>query len=111
MTQFDQNTRYSSQQGLKAVQALDVFGTEVLFFLCTLLRVSKQGINSSIYISLIIVNLKLVVKEFLGTANMSGAQTLRVHESREVVVVGKYKDFMLRALQVISLNFVTLNND
>ena len=40
----------------------------------------------------------MVTIEFLGPADLFGAQTLRVYESLEVVMVGKYKDFMSKAL-------------
>ena len=37
------------------------------------------------------------MREFLSLADLSGAQTLRIYEPAEVIVVGKHKDFMLRA--------------
>ena len=45
-----------------------------------------------------IVDLEVVMRELLGLVDLSGAQTLRVHEPAEVVVVGKYENFMSRAL-------------
>ena len=69
-----------------------------LFLLSTPLKVSKQGINSSISLALTIIDLELVMKEFLSPADLFGAQTLYVHELLEVVMVGKHENFMLRAL-------------
>ena len=40
--------------------------------------------------------MKVVTREFLGPANLSGAQTLCTYEPAKVVVVGKYKYLMLR---------------
>ena len=80
------------------MQDCDVFVSEGLFLLCTLLRVSRQGVSSSISFALTIIDLEVVTREFLSPANLSGAQTLRIHEPAEVVVVGKHEDFMLRAL-------------
>ena len=45
-----------------------------------------------------IIDLEVVTREFLSLADLSGNQTLCVHELWEVVIVGKHKDFMLRAL-------------
>ena len=79
------------------MQNLDVFRLEGLFFLNTPLKVSKQGIGSSVSLALTIVDSKVVTRELLGPADLFGAQTLRVYELVEVVVVGKYEHLMLRA--------------
>ena len=68
-----QKARYSGQQGLYAAQDFDVYGMEGLFFFCTLLRVSRQGISNSISLALTIVDLEVVAREFLGPADLSGA--------------------------------------
>ena len=80
------------------MQDFDVFVLEGFFFLCTLLRVLRQSVSSSIGFALIIIDLEVVTREFLSQANLSGAKTLCIHEPVEVVVVGKHEDFMLRAL-------------
>ena len=36
----------------------------------------------------------MVMRELLGPVDLSGAQTLCVHEPAEVVVVGEYKDLV-----------------
>ena len=79
------------------MQNFDVLCLEGLFRLSTLLKVSRQGIGSSISFALMIIDSKVVIKEFLSPADLSKAQTLSVHESLEIVMVGKYKDFLLRA--------------
>ena len=80
------------------MQNLDVFRLEGVFLLSTPLRISRQGIGSSFSLALMIIDSKVVTREFLSPADLSGAQSLRVHELSEVVMVGKYEDFMLRAL-------------
>ena len=70
------------------MQNLDVLRLEGLFLLSTPLRVSRQGISSSVSIALTIVDLEVVTRELLGPADLSGAQTLCLHEPAEVVVVG-----------------------
>ena len=80
------------------VQNLDVFRSEGVFLLSTPLRVLRQGIGSSVSFALTIIDLEVVTREFLSPAGLSGAHTLRIHESSEFVMVGKHKDFMSRAL-------------
>ena len=77
---------------------LDVLGVEGIFLLCTSLRVLRQGINSSVSLILITIDLEVVTKEFLGLADLPKAQILCVYEPEEVVVVVKREDFMSRAL-------------
>ena len=84
------------QRGLQAMQNFDLLGAEGLFFFCTLLRVLRQGISSFVSLVLTIVDLEVVPREFLGLADLSGAQTLCLYEPTEVVVVGEYKHLMLR---------------
>ena len=78
------------------VQDFDILGLEGLFLFCTLLKVSKQGISGSICLILTIINLKMVIREFLSPTDLSGAQTLCIHELLEVVVVVEYEHLMLK---------------
>ena len=80
------------------MQDFDVFVLEGLFLLCTLLRVSRQGVNSSIGFALTVIDLEVAMREFLSPANLSEAQTISIHELADVVVAGKHKNFMLKAL-------------
>ena len=89
--------RYSGQQKLQAVEDFDILGAEGFFLFYISLRVSRQGISSSLSFALTIVDSEVVRRELLGPADLSGAQTLRVHEPAEVVVVGEYEHLMLRA--------------
>ena len=78
------------------MQDLDVFYSEGLFLLSTPLRISRQGIGSSVSLALTIIDSEVVAREFLGLADLSRAQTLCFHEPTEVVVVGEYKHLILR---------------
>ena len=78
------------------MEDFDVLGAEGFFFLYTLLRVSRQGINSPVSLALTIVDPEVVAREFLGPTDLSEAQTLRLHEPTKVVVVGEYEHLMLR---------------
>ena len=78
------------------MQDFDILGAENLFLLFTLLKILRQSISSSVSLALMIVDLKVVAREFLGPVDLSGAQTLCFHEPTEVVVVGGYEHLMLR---------------
>ena len=78
------------------MQNFDVLGAEGPFLFCTLLRILKQGINSSVSLTLTIVDLEVVPREFLGPADLSGAQVLYFYEPTEVIVIGEYKQLVLR---------------
>ena len=80
------------------MQNLDVLPLEGLFLLSTLLRLSGQGIGSSVYLALIIIDSKVVTREFLSPADLSGALILCIYELAEVVMINKHEDFMSRAL-------------
>ena len=80
------------------MQDFDVLCSEGVFFLSIPLGVSRQGISSSVSFALTIIDLEVVTREFLGPADLFGAQTLCIHELSEVVMVGKHENFMSRAL-------------
>ena len=70
------------------MQNFDLLGSMGLFFFCTLLRISRQGVSSSICLAPIIIHSKVVTKEFLSPVDVFAAQPLCVHVLTEVVMVG-----------------------
>ena len=38
----------------------------------------------------------MIMREFLSLVDLFGAQTLCVHESTKVIMVGEYENFMLK---------------
>ena len=87
-----------------------ILSSELLFFILAFLKKPRQNICSRICLTLAIVNLEVVSRELLGPANLSGAQTLRIHETIEVIVVCKDKNLMLAAFQVVASSFEYFNN-
>ena len=77
---------------------LSVFSLKLFFLIMASVRKVKEGVCSSVCFALLIINLKVVIREFLSPMDLSGAQTLCIHELAEVIVVGEYKDFILEAL-------------
>ena len=62
------------------------------------MRELRQDIGSSVNLALTIIDLEVITREFLSLADLSGAQTLCCHKLSEVIMVGKYEDFMSRVL-------------
>ena len=52
----------------------------------------------------------MVSREFLGSANLSRAQTLCINETTEVIMVRKDKNLMLAIFQIVALHFKSLDN-
>ena len=64
-------------------------------FIKILLKILGWGICSSIYFILLIINIKIILKEFLGPVNLFGAQILCIFKLLEIIIVYKYKNFIL----------------
>ena len=92
------------------VQSFDVLSAKGFFFFCTLLKVLKQGISSSVSLALIIIDLEVVTREFLSPVDFFRAQTLYIYKPTEVVLVDKYEHFMLRLFQIVIPSLESLNN-
>ena len=80
------------------MQNFDILNSKGLFLLCSSLKILRQGVGSSICLALMIINSKVVTREFLSPADLSGAQTLCVYMPTEVVIVGNHQNFMLKTL-------------
>ena len=76
---------------------LAILSLELLFFILTFLGKPRQSICSRIHFTLAIVNLEVVSRELLGSADLPGAQALCIHKTTEVIVVCKDKNLMLAA--------------
>lgn len=78
------------------MQNSDILSLESFFFFGALLKVLKAGISNSINLIPLIIDLKLILKEFLGLIDLFRAQTSYILELLEVVVVGKHENFIVR---------------
>lgn len=80
------------------MQNLSIFGYESGFFFCFLLTVLWLDINSFINFTLTIINLKVVPWQLLSSADLSRTQVFYDHEALKIIIVYKYKNFMLAAV-------------
>ena len=53
----------------------------------------------------------MVLGELLGSADLSGAQTLCIHETTEVIIVRKDENIMLAIFQIVTPYLESFNNN
>lgn len=70
----------------------------------------KQSIHSRISLSLIIIDLKMVMRKFLDPSNLLRAQTLYIYELTKIVVICEKINLILKTLQVVAPSFEGFNN-
>ena len=95
---------------MQTVEDLDVLETKSVFLFYTLLGVLRQGIGSFVSFALTIIDSEVVTREFLGPADLPGAQTLRIHELTKVIVIYKDENLVFATFQVMSPCLERLNN-
>ncbi len=73
---------------------LRVLSLEDLFLGLASLREAKPGVNSNISFSLAIIDLQVILREFLGSLDLFGNQALDIRQLVKIVVVNKNKDLV-----------------
>ena len=81
---------------------LGIFGSEFFFFALTSLGKSRQSISSCISLALSIIDSEMVLGKFLSPADLPRTQAFSIHELAEIVVIGKLKNLISVALQVVA---------
>ncbi len=76
----------------------------------TPLREARKNISHSISLFLTIIDLKVVLRELLGLANLARAQTLCIYILTEVFMVSESKNLIFAAFQVVTPSFKGFND-
>ena len=76
---------------------LSTLGLKLIFFFNTSLRKTRKYVCSSICFTLTIIDLKMVMKELLGSADLTKAQILCIHELLVVIMVSKNENLIFVA--------------
>ena len=76
------------------IKNLRILISESLFLGWASLREAKESISHNISFSQMIINLKVVLRKLLGSADLTIAQAFCIYESTEVIIVSKNKDLM-----------------
>ena len=92
------------------IKNLSILILKYFFLGLTSMWEARQGISHNISFSLIIIDSKVVLREFLGPANLIRAQAFCIYELTGVVIVSKDKNFVFAAFQVVAPSFKGLNN-
>ncbi len=92
------------------VKNLGVLIFESLFLGLAPLREAKQAISRSISFFLIIIDLEVISRELLGPADLAGAPTPCIYESKEVVVISEDKDLVFAVFQIVAPSFQGFND-
>ena len=80
---------------------LSIFILEHFFLSLISLREAKQSICRSISFFLMIIYLKVVLRELLSLADLIRAQVFYIYELTEIVMVNKDKNFVFATFQVV----------
>ena len=81
---------------------LAILSLKLIFFILASLQKPRQSICSCICFALAVINSKMVSGELLGPADLSRAQTLRIHEATRVVIVCEDEHFVLATFQIVT---------
>ncbi len=92
------------------MEDLGVLISESFFLGLTSLREARQGISRSISLSLTIIDSEVVLREFLGSADLTRAQALCIYELTEVIMVSKDENLVFAAFQVVVPSLKGFNN-
>ncbi len=94
------------------MEDLSILSSRSFFLILNSQGEAWQSISSSSGLALAVIDSEIVLRELLGSADLSGAQALRnvIHEPTEVVVIRKHKNPMLEALEGMPPGFKGFNN-
>ena len=83
---------------------LGILGSEIFFLAMIYLGILRQSISSCISFALLVIDLEMVPGEFLCLADLPQTQAFGIHESTKIIVIGKHKNFIFAAFQVVALS-------
>ena len=76
---------------------LSVLSLKLFFLIKAPLKKAKQHVCCFIYFTLTIINLKIVMREFLASTDLIRAQTLSIYELFNFIMVSKNENLMFIA--------------
>ena len=70
------------------MENLGTLSSKLFFLIMAPLREAREGVYNTVCLVLMIIDLKMILRELLGPTDLARAQTLRVHKPTEVVMIG-----------------------
>lgn len=83
---------------------------KLFFFIKALFKGARKSIYSRISFGLTIIDLEIILKEFLGPSNLAKAQILHIHELMEVVMIDKNKIIIFVVFWMVAPDPKDFNN-
>lgn len=78
------------------MKILGIFSLKICFFILVSLKKAINSVYSFIIFFLIVIDLKVVMKEFLNLKNLKKAQISYIHKFRKIIIVYKDNKFMFK---------------
>lgn len=72
------------------MEDISIFNSKSLFFIEVLLGEVEEGVGDGVSFALLIINMEIILREFLGLADLARTQTFYIYELMEIVIIGKY---------------------
>lgn len=76
------------------VEDTSIFNLKDFFLIRTFLKKAKQDVKYGIGIILLIIYIKILLKDFSGLTNPVKTLTFYIYELLEVIIIDKYKNFI-----------------
>ena len=89
---------------------LSILISECFFLSLVSLREARQRISHSISFFLTIIDLKMVLREFLGLADLTRAQVFYIYKLTKIIIISKNEHLIFVAFQLIALSLKDFNN-
>lgn len=88
---------------------MNIFSLKLFFFIFVFFK-KKKNIFSLVGFTLIIINPKIIPREFLATTNLFYAQILCIYKMRNIVIVNREKNLILAVFKIVTSSFESFNH-
>ena len=92
------------------IKNLSILILKDFFLSLAFLWEAKQSISCNICFFLTIIYLEMILREFLGSTNLTKTQVFHIYKSAKVIIISKDKNFVFTVLQILALSLKNLNN-
>lgn len=87
------------------MKKLSNFNSGCFFFGLAFLGKVRQGTNCHICLSLTITNLKVVLRKFLGPADLKKTRAFSTHKLVEIIIISEDENLVFTVFQIVAPSF------
>lgn len=80
------------------VKNLNILTLKLFYFIKAPLKEVRKSIYSSISLVLLIIYLQMIPQKLLGSSDLTKTQTLSIHKTTKIIIVGWNKNFVFTAI-------------